>query len=172
MIARQTILDKLELIGRIFLALLFLYAGVPKILNPAKFAEDIDNYRMLPYALVPIMAAVLPYLEVIAAGSLLTKRFRNGAALAMLAMSLMFEIAIGTAVFRGLDISCGCFVGPGEINTIGITRLLTESLLLGLTIFVYYYNISDKKRPPNFQTASKTRQIFPLLFVLIFFMFN
>ncbi|MBD3290046.1 DoxX family membrane protein, partial [candidate division KSB1 bacterium] len=54
------------------IAALFIYAGVSKILDPATFAEDIDNYRILPYLLVSIVAVVLPWLEVLCGISLIS----------------------------------------------------------------------------------------------------
>ena len=50
---------------RWLVAVIFIVAGITKILNPSTFAEDIDNYRMLPYLLVTIMAIVLPMVEVL-----------------------------------------------------------------------------------------------------------
>ena len=141
--SKRSLIDWLDVGGRILIALLFIYAGIPKILNPAEFTEAIDNYRMLPYVFVPIMATILPYFEVIAAIALFFKKFRSGAAFGILVMCLMFELAIGTAVIRGLDINCGCFVGPGETNSISIMRLFSESLLFGLAIFVYYQSIQS-----------------------------
>ena len=54
------------MILRIILGVLFIFAGATKIGNPAAFADDINNYRMLPYILVSLMAVVLPWIEIIA----------------------------------------------------------------------------------------------------------
>src|ERR1700736_4813318 len=40
---------------------LFVYAGVIKILDPVGFANDIDNYRILPWAFSVRLAFYLPW---------------------------------------------------------------------------------------------------------------
>ena len=53
----------LVLMSRVFLGGVFIYAGVVKIIQPAEFADAIDNYRIAPYVLVTIMAVVLPWVR-------------------------------------------------------------------------------------------------------------
>jgi uncharacterized membrane protein YphA (DoxX/SURF4 family) len=60
-----------SLASRIILGGIFIYAGVIKILDPAGFARDVSNYRMLPDLLVNPFAVVLPWIEVLAGLSLL-----------------------------------------------------------------------------------------------------
>ena len=46
------------------LAGIFIFAGAGKIQNPVQFAEAIDNYRLLPYLAVSLLAVFLPWLEI------------------------------------------------------------------------------------------------------------
>lgn len=129
--------DNFILILRWLVAAIFIFAGVGKILNPGQFAMDIDNYRMLPYLLVTVMAVILPWLEVLCGLLLILGKWKKGAALIMLGMSLIFFIAISSAVVRGLDISCGCFAVSREAIKIGITRLIEDIILFSIILLVY-----------------------------------
>ncbi len=122
---------------RFGLAAVFIYASVEKIQDPAGFAAAIDNYRMLPYPLIALMAAVLPWLEFACGVALLLGRWQAGAALLMIIMNGVFIIAIATAMARGLDISCGCFTTSAAGARVGAQKLLEDvGLLLG-ALFLY-----------------------------------
>ena len=130
--------DWLVLVLRLFLAVVFIYAGVGKILNPAAFAEDIDNYSMLPYLLVTIMAAIMPWVEVLCGLLLIFGKWIKGATLLLIAMNFVFIIAIGSALARGLDISCGCFAMSDDGIKVGYKRLLEDVVFLVAAVIIYY----------------------------------
>ena len=129
--------DYFILILRWLVAATFIFAGVGKILNPAQFAADIDNYRMLPYLLVTIMAVVLPWLEVLCGLFLIFGKWKKGAALILVSLSFIFLIAISSAIVRELDISCGCFAVSPEAIKIGYTHLVEGFILLCMVFIVY-----------------------------------
>jgi putative oxidoreductase len=116
---------------------LFIYAGFSKILDPTSFVKAIDNYQILPYFWVTIAAIILPWIEVLCGVFLIFSKFRLGAAFILFGLSVIFFIAIASAVIRGLDISCGCFSSSGEATKLGLTRLFQEFLFLCATLFVY-----------------------------------
>ena len=118
------------LFARWIIAAVFLYAGVVKILDPAAFAVDINNYRLMPYPVAGLMAAVLPWLEVMCAGLLIAGRWMRGAALILVGLNAVFLLAILSAMVRGLDISCGCFGSGPEASSVGIRHLVEDLLLL------------------------------------------
>ncbi len=122
-------------------AIIFIVAGFSKILNPAKFAVDIDNYRILPYFLVTVTATVLPWLEVLAGASLIFRKKQGGALLTLMVISFVFLIAIASAVFRGLDITCGCFSFDAAGTRVGYLRLIEDGLLFAAIAFLYFQNI-------------------------------
>lgn len=108
----------------------FIYAGLLKALDPAQFAQDIALYRMVPAALVAPLALYLPSLEILAGGALALGRWRQGALLVLLTLSLAFLAAVGIAWARGLDISCGCFGGGGSSLALAFSRDLGLVALL------------------------------------------
>lgn len=94
---------------RLGLAALYLFAAVPKIIDPWSFSRSIMNFRILPEAAIPPLAVWLPLLEGFAALALLTGWLRRGGLLALSGCSAVFAAAIASAIVRGLDIDCGCF---------------------------------------------------------------
>ncbi len=118
-------------------AAVFIFAGAGKIINPAQFAKDIDNYRMLPYLLVTFLAVVLPWIEVLCGLFLIVGKWKKGAALILLVLSFIFFIAMSSAMIRGLDISCGCFAVNPEAIKISYVRLFEDAILFGVILLIY-----------------------------------
>ena len=136
---RRSNLKYFVLLVRWIIAALFIYAGVSKILDPASFAESIDNYRILPYLLVSIVAVILPWLEVLCGILLFSGKLKSGALFILVGLSFIFLIAVTSALLRGLDISCGCFSTSNEGMRIGFTKLVENILLLTTTVFLYFH---------------------------------
>ena len=114
---------------RLGLGALFVVAGVLKWADPAGFAQEIVNYRLWP-ELAPYLAVVLPAIEVTAGLALLVtpRAWRQAAAAALVVLTAAFTVAVGTAVVRGLDISCGCF-GGGSSRVTWLTVMRNVGLL-------------------------------------------
>ena len=63
--------DYIHLAVRLIMGVLFIYAGVGKIIDPLGFAASIFNYKLLPEAIVGIVAVVIPWLETVAGTALI-----------------------------------------------------------------------------------------------------
>ena len=61
----------LELAARGILAAVLIGAGIPKLLDPAEFAEAIGNYQLIPDTWAGPLAVFLPPLELMIAGALI-----------------------------------------------------------------------------------------------------
>lgn len=130
----RSFLPVFALICRLALAIIFLYAGIEKVINPGDFAVAIYNYRLLPDYAINFVAVFLPWLEIIIAISLIIGiKFRGAAFLSSL-LFMTFAIALTINLVRGLDISCGCFgASSGSINWLYLVRdfsLFCMSLLV------------------------------------------
>jgi uncharacterized membrane protein YphA (DoxX/SURF4 family) len=134
--------NRLILLLKWLVAAIFIFAGISKLLNPATFARDIDNYRLLPYLLVTLMAIILPWLEVLCGIFLIVGSWKRGAAFVLLVLTFMFLIAISSAIARGLDISCGCFSMTLEGTKIGYTRLIEDVILFAIILLI---NLREEK---------------------------
>ena len=91
------------------LAGIFIYAGVVKAIDPVQFASDIDNFKILPWAVSVALAFYLPWLEILCALGLVFRVLYRGALSILTASIVVFTLAIIAAKIRGLDITCGCF---------------------------------------------------------------
>ena len=94
---------------RCFLAIVFIWAAVHKIVDPAEFALNLATYQILPLSLINLQAIGLPWLELIIGIFLLLGLWTRESALVTVGMNIMFIIAISIALYRGEEIMCGCF---------------------------------------------------------------
>lgn len=118
-----------------FLAAIFAFAAAPKIADPAAFAEAVYRYHLLPDGAVNLLAIYLPWLEAVCAVALITgTRYRRGALLGVAAMLLVFLAAMSINLYRGVDITCGCFsVSGGEsMSWLNIARNIGLLLLAAI----------------------------------------
>jgi putative oxidoreductase len=88
---------------------IFIYAGAIKALDPVQFANDIDNYKILPWTISAGLAFYLPWLEMLCGLALIFRLFYRGAFAILTALISVFLVATIAAKLRGLDITCGCF---------------------------------------------------------------
>lgn len=110
---------------------LFVYAGILKALDPAQFALDVQNFRLVPWTADVLIALYLPWLEIVCGGALVIGRAGlRGALWLITGLMLAFVAAIFSAKIRGLDIACGCF-GHGPAHGFG-TALARDFALLAV----------------------------------------
>lgn len=125
------------LLSRLLLAAAFLYAGVDKALHPQEFATQVAAYRILPLSLVTLVAVTLPWIELLAGACLLVGFLSESAALVLGASSLVFAVAAGSAVVRGLSIECGCF-STSASGLVGWGHVALDLALVGLAAIVLW----------------------------------
>jgi len=119
----------LLLLFRIFLGLLFIYAGIEKISDPAAFSNAIYNYKLLPFSLVNFFAITLPWIELSAGLLLLFGVYVKENSSIIAALLIIFFIAIAISLARGLNIECGCF-GTSSGAKVGLIKLVENLVLI------------------------------------------
>ena len=62
----------------VIVAGIFIYAGVLKMVDPVQFANDIDNYKILPWPVSVALAFYLPWLEIFCGLALIVRYFYRG----------------------------------------------------------------------------------------------
>jgi len=82
------------------------------------------------------VAMTLPWAELLVGVCLVGGIFVGGALLINIAMAAMFTFALASALYRGLDISCGCFSASSSEN-ISYTTLIRACLVLLLSLLAY-----------------------------------
>ena len=120
----------------ILVGALFIYAGAVKISDPAEFARDIDNYKMLPWQVSVWLALYLPWLEVFCGLALITRLLYRGGVFIVTGLMIVFVIASVVAKARGLDVSCGCF-GHASRYLNFWWHLVLDFLVLGGLLFLW-----------------------------------
>src|SRR6266853_6859384 len=113
----------------------FIYAGAIKVLDPVQFANDIDNYKILPWMIAVGLAFYLPWLEVFCGLALILRRLYLGGLSILTALIAVFLGATIAAKFRGLDITCGCFGHASQHWNVSV-HLALDLLLLVALIFL------------------------------------
>ncbi|MBU4186289.1 MAG: DoxX family membrane protein [Proteobacteria bacterium] len=131
---------QLAAVFRWILGLIFIYASIHKIADPIAFSEAIYNYQILPDMLINSLAIWLPWLELFAGLSLIIGIWIKGGALIISVLSTAFAIAVGSALFRGLDISCGCFYSYDTEEIIEWTYMVQDLCLLIMGLQVLFFD--------------------------------
>jgi uncharacterized membrane protein YphA (DoxX/SURF4 family) len=115
---------------------LFIYAGVVKVIDPAEFARDIDNYKMLPWQASVWIGLYLPWLEILCGLALIARVLYRGSVFVLTALMVLFIVITVIAKARGLDISCGCFGHASKYLSFA-WHLVLDFLLLGGLVLLW-----------------------------------
>ena len=131
---KSLLLDRRTIrVSQILIGALFCVAALAKLGDLPAFAEQIHNFRLLPWGLENLSAILLPWIELVAGLALvLGVRPRSGGAVAS-ALMAAFTLAVLIAMARGLDIECGCF-GTGDATRVGLLKVLENSAMLALAL--------------------------------------
>jgi uncharacterized membrane protein YphA (DoxX/SURF4 family) len=157
----------------ILLGAVFVYASLDKIAKPAEFARIVYHYQLIgPSAAIGplpanLLAVTLPWIEAVAGILLIAGVWRREAALVVAAMLVVFVVAVGAAVARGIDVeNCGCFTVSGEGRKAGWTLIAGDlALLAGALVLVIAPPRSQAPQPaparawetePELQPRSRT----------------
>ena len=115
---------------------IFVYAGVVKVLDPVQFANDIDNYKTLPWFVSVWLAVYLPWLEIFCGLALIFRfLYRGGLSILTVLIAVFIGVTIA-AKMRGLDITCGCF-GHASKNWNFSTHLVLDLLILLAAVVLF-----------------------------------
>ena len=130
----------LSICARLFLAVLFLWAGISKLLDPDKFAVIIDEFGILPTKMIWPVAYALPVVEVMAGIGLV---FNVWGSLALATALMIFFIGIVSyGIWKGIDVDCGCFgMYDSETSLLGKLKpaLARDFLFLLPIVYIYWF---------------------------------
>ena len=123
---------------------IFIYGGVIKAMDPVGFANDIDNYKILPWPLTVRLAFYLPWLEILCGLAVILGLLYRGGLLILTMLISIFIIASVIAKARGLDITCGCF-GHASKYVSFFGHLALDFVLLALLVALWFTNRAQRK---------------------------
>jgi uncharacterized membrane protein YphA (DoxX/SURF4 family) len=121
------------LVVRLGLGVMFIASSVPKILQPYMFLGNVYAYELVGPKIGLVVAMVLPWLELLVGACLVGGVFVGAGLLAGTGMGVLFTFVLASALYRHLDISCGCFstAAVGKISYLTVTRAIVITLLSG-----------------------------------------
>ena len=133
----------LPLICRITLGIIFIYASYEKILDPVGFSKNIHNYHITPIAIENLAALIIPWLELIIGVFLIFGLFLEGTTSIIIALLVFFIMILSQAVFRGIDVHCGCFkteadAGITDFRIELIKHIVEDIFYLGMAFIVKF----------------------------------
>lgn len=137
----------LLLIGRLALGYIFIYASIDKIIDPISFSNVIDNYHITPIILNNLFALFIPCLEFIIGICLIFNLKVHGASFLSIILLLWFIFILTQAIFRGINVECGCFdlnisdLDDLELRKNMIKRIFEDIVFLGISLYI---NIKSK----------------------------
>jgi putative oxidoreductase len=155
MIARILTGKELNLILRLLLAGMFLFAAWDKVVHPQSFAISVRAYKIIPLSYSNMFAVCVAWGEVIAASMLLLGVFTKKAAGAIFLLLGMFFVAIATVLVRGMVVDCGCF-GEGGSSTGPLLLVRNVALMAGAFLIMRYNDGFLSLFPGSQSSGSRT----------------
>jgi len=116
--------------------------------GPVEFANDIDNFKILPWPICVAFAFYLPWLEIFCGFGVAVRACYRGALSILIALMLVFTLGIFAAKIRGLDISCGCF-GHASQHWSFPAHLLTNFAILAALLLLFFKAASQNRLQNN-----------------------
>lgn len=123
----------LRYLFRAALGFLFVWAAMGKIGDLNAFAASVHNFRMLPASLETLFAMTLPWVELVAGLMLVLNLVPRAATALMILLLLVFLVALGNALYRNLDIDCGCF-GTSDAGSTAWKTVARDIVFLALAV--------------------------------------
>lgn len=138
----MTVDPVVDLVARLALATLFVWAASHKARDLRAFAATIRSYEILPRGLARLVAPVFAGAELAVAVGLVLPETRVASSAAALVLLVTYSVAIAVNLARGRrELDCGCF-GPAHRqplhgwllvrNAVAIAAAALASLPLGL----------------------------------------
>ena len=122
---------------------IFVYASLSKIEDPRAFAKIIYHYQVIGpsafFGFVPanLVAAALPWIELVAGVLLIAGVWRREAAVVTALMLAVFVAAVASTMLRGIDIqNCGCFALDASGRAAGFKLIAGDLALLAAALVV------------------------------------
>jgi len=117
---------KLQLLVRVVLGGILVYASWHKIADPPDFAKIIYNYSLFPEASLHTFAIFVPWIELLAGLALITGiGLRGGALMAALFFSF-FIVALSYNISRECATICGCFDTHANGESLSVAEKFTK----------------------------------------------
>lgn len=129
----------------VFLAALFLFAGVDKLFHYGGFVKALGGYVLVPEGLERHLAMPVILAELLVGVGLLLKAWRAPASLLAAILLFVFTVALAVNQRYAPGVECGCWftVTLGKATS---SHILQNVLLLGLAVSVW---LDERRSDPT-----------------------
>jgi len=141
------------LLARIAVSGIFLAAGLLKLKDAELTLIAIFQYQLVSWEHAGLLGALLPWFEIVGALGLWWPKGRLGAAALCSGLTLVFLAALGSAVARDLDITCGCF-GTADLQVTAAKRLAEDFGLLALCLWLWVSEVRNVRARLQFESGT------------------
>ncbi len=123
----------LVILARVLIGVVFVFAGMSKLALPhAEVVAQMQQYTVIPRLLTPLIATVLPWVEVLSGAALLIGFLTTPAAWLVTVQLVSFCLLMIVVLMMGIEIEdCGCFGQWGWQET-PLQVLLRDLVMLAL----------------------------------------
>ncbi len=124
------------IISRYTIGSLLLLSALMHLSNPYDYLARVLEYQLVPETLAVLLAALIPFMQLVISTALLWKIAERGAWVLSLIMFATFTVAQLISLARGLQIDCGCFgyyshsISPVSITLVAVCALVSAGCLL------------------------------------------
>jgi putative oxidoreductase len=122
----------------------FVYAGVLKVLDPARFLMDVRSFELVPDPYAAWLAMFLPWLEIFCGLAVISGCLRKGGLMILNGALIVFLFAILLSWYRGIDIRCGCFGDSGDASSNYVELIVRDVALMAIGITAMFLRPSPK----------------------------
>jgi uncharacterized membrane protein YphA (DoxX/SURF4 family) len=145
----EVALKQISLLSTVFLAVVFLFAGIDKVFHFGGFVTALASYAVVPAAVARYLALPVILSELWVGVGLLIPRWRPTAALAAALLLAVFTVALAVNLVYSPGSLCGCWF---TITLGRSTRLhvLQNVVLLALAVSVWldYRSVARLRNEP------------------------
>lgn len=125
-------------IVRLAIALLFIYAGVVKAMDPSLFIAQIQGLHLVSYMTAFIVAHVLPMVEILSGVLLLTMKYTCAASTILIGLTSIFIVVLTVLKIAGASVlNCGCFGAWNFVEGYTPHIVMNVSIIVLLVIHAY-----------------------------------
>jgi uncharacterized membrane protein YphA (DoxX/SURF4 family) len=149
---------RVELVLRLLLGGFFVYASLDKIWSPVAFAKIVYQWQVVGPVPSNLVAVTLPWVELLAGLLLVAGAWKRESALVVALMLVVFLVAAGSVLARGIDVeNCGCVsVAKAETGSwppawtkgVGWFLVSRNLVLLGVALALAFLPVGKPAPPP------------------------
>lgn len=129
-------MNYLTIISSYVMGVIFVVAGMNKILHYSLFIDRISSYGVVSMHLVPFLASPLILAEMWVGVGFFIGSCRKLAAISSSILLVLFGVVLSVAYLKGSNSACGCMLPFGS-QTIGPVHIVQDLVLLLLSIVIW-----------------------------------